>query len=147
MKDDAASAIAVEGLAKRFGEVQAVADASFEVRQGEVFGFLGPNGAGKTTTINVLTGLARPNAGAIRFFGGDYTANVKQAQHLMGFVPDVSNLHPDLDGFENLCFCAALYGVPRRQREERARDLLEAFGLADAARLRRFTIGATVEDR
>jgi ABC-2 type transport system ATP-binding protein len=106
----------------------------FDVREGEVFGFLGPNGAGKTTTINMLTGLARPTAGTIQFFGRDYTANVKKAQQLMGVVPDESNLYPELDGFENLCFCAALYGMGRPEREGRARELLEAFGLADAAR-------------
>jgi ABC-2 type transport system ATP-binding protein len=65
------SAIAVEGLAKRFGEVEAVANVSFDVREGELFGVLGPNGAGKTTTINMLTGLARPDAGTIRIAGLD----------------------------------------------------------------------------
>ena len=126
-------AIAVEGLAKRFGEVQAVADVSFEVRQGELFGFLGPNGAGKTTTINMLTGLARPDSGTIRIAGIDCTRNPKAAQHLIGVVPDESNLYPELTGFENLGFCAALYGMEKKEREARARELLETFGLAKAA--------------
>ncbi|MCK7507897.1 MAG: hypothetical protein MZV70_30165 [Desulfobacterales bacterium] len=78
----------------------------------------------------MLTGLARPSAGAIRYFGRDYTRSVKRAQHLMGVVPDESNLYPELDGFENLCFCGALYGMARREREGRARELLETFGLA-----------------
>jgi len=129
----ATAAVAVDGLTKRYGEVLAVDGVGFDVREGEVFGFLGPNGAGKTTTINLLTGLARPDAGAIRFFGRDYTSDVKKAQHLMGIVPDESNLWPELDGFENLSFCGALYGMRRREREERARELLEAFGLARAA--------------
>ena len=126
-------AIAVKGLAKRFGEVQAVADVSFEVRQGELFGFLGPNGAGKTTTINILTGLAKPDSGAIRIAGIDCTRNPKAAQHLVGIVPDESNLYPELTGFENLGFCAALYGMEKKEREVRARELLETFGLAKAA--------------
>jgi ABC-2 type transport system ATP-binding protein len=126
-------AIAVKGLAKRFGEVQAVADVSFEVRQGELFGFLGPNGAGKTTTINILTGLARPNSGTIRIAGIECTCNPKAAQHLVGIVPDESNLYPELTGFENLGFCAALYGMEKKEREVRARELLETFGLAKAA--------------
>ena len=126
-------AIAVEGLAKRFGEVQAVADVSFEVRQGELFGFLGPNGAGKTTTINILTGLAKPDSGTIRIAGIDCTCNPKAAQHLVGIVPDESNLYPELTGFENLGFCAALYGMEKKEREARARELLETFGLAKAA--------------
>ena len=133
MKDDVVSSIAAEGLAKRFGEVQAVADASFEVLQGELFGFLGPNGAGKTTTINMLTGLARTDAGKIRIAGIDCTGNPKAAQHLTGVVPDESNLYPELTGFDNLCFCAALYGMKKKEREGRARELLETFGLADEA--------------
>jgi ABC-2 type transport system ATP-binding protein len=130
-------AIEVEGLAKRFGDVTAVDGISFAVRAGEIFGFLGPNGAGKTTTINMLTGLARPSGGAIRYFGQDYTSSMKRAQHLMGVVPDESNLYPELDGFENLCFCGALYGMRRAKREARARELLDAFDLA-AVGLRRF---------
>jgi ABC-2 type transport system ATP-binding protein len=126
-------AIAAEGLAKRFGEVQAVADVSFKVREGELFGFLGPNGAGKTTTINMLTGLARPDAGAIRIADIDCTGNPKAAQHLIGIVPDESNLYPELTGFDNLCFCAALYGLGKKERTNRAHELLETFGLAEAA--------------
>jgi ABC-2 type transport system ATP-binding protein len=133
VNDVAVSAISVQGLAKRFGEVQAVADAGFEVSTGELFGFLGPNGAGKTTTINMLTGLARPDTGEIRIAGIDCTGNPKAAQHLIGVVPDESNLYPELTGFDNLCFCAALYGIPKNARETRARELLKTFGLADAA--------------
>ena len=133
MNDPSVNAIAVDGLAKRFEEVQAVADASFDLLQGELFGFLGPNGAGKTTTINMLTGLARPDAGTIRIAGIDCTGNPKAAQHLTGVVPDESNLYPELTGFDNLCFCAALYGMKKTEREARAHELLETFGLADAA--------------
>jgi len=125
--------IEVEGLAKRFDDVQAVADVDFEVRTGEVFGFLGPNGAGKTTTINMLIGLARPDAGTIRIAGIDCSRNPKAAQHVLGVVPDESNLYPELTGFENLCFCASLYGLGRSDREARARALLDRFDLATAA--------------
>jgi ABC-2 type transport system ATP-binding protein len=133
MKDDNVIAIAVQGLAKRFGEVQAVADVSFEVLEGELFGFLGPNGAGKTTTINMLTGLARLGAGTIRIAGIECTTNPKAAQHLIGVVPDESNLYPELTGFDNLYFCASLYGMQKKEREAHARELLETFGLASAA--------------
>jgi len=136
MAGESETAIEVRGLAKRFGDVQAVAGIDFDVSEGEVFGFLGPNGAGKTTTINMLTGLARPDSGTIRFFDRNYTTDVKKAQHLMGIVPDESNLWPELNGFENLCFCGALYGMPRGEREERARELLRAFGLSQAAQRR-----------
>ncbi|HNQ22880.1 MAG TPA: ABC transporter ATP-binding protein [Phycisphaerae bacterium] len=125
--------IATSDLAKHFGDVQAVAGVDFDVCDGELFGFLGPNGAGKTTTINMLTGLARPDAGVIRIAGIDCSRNPKAAQHLIGVVPDESNLYPELTGFENLSFCAALYGMRQAQREQRARELLGMFGLRDAA--------------
>jgi len=127
------AAIEVRGLVKRFGDVAAVAGIDFEVRRGELFGFLGPNGAGKTTTMNLLTGLARPDAGSVRIAGIDCTRDGKAAQHLMGIVPDESNLYPELTGLENLCFCGALYGMSRGERRVRGRQLLETFGLADAA--------------
>lgn len=125
--------IEVKGLTKQFGDVTAVNDISFSVYQGELFGFLGPNGAGKTTTINILIGLARPGAGSIRLGGLDCSRNPKAAQHLIGVVPDESNLYPELTGFDNLCFCAALYGIGKQERRTRARELLETFGLAEAA--------------
>jgi len=125
--------IQVRGLAKRFGPVQAVAGVDFDVRKGELFGFLGPNGAGKTTTINMLIGLARPDAGGIHIAGIDCSKNPKAAQHFMGVVPDESNLYPELSGFDNLCFCGALYGMTRRERKGRSRELLDRFDLTDAA--------------
>ena len=133
MKSDSAPAVEVSNLTKRYGDVLAVNDISFSVRLGELFGFLGPNGAGKTTTINMLTGLARLDAGTIHIGGIECTNNSKAAQHLIGVVPDESNLYPELTGFENLCFCAALYGMRKNERQKRARELLVTFGLADAA--------------
>jgi ABC-2 type transport system ATP-binding protein len=127
-------AIQVENLAKRFETVEAVAGISFNVHKGELFGFLGPNGAGKTTTINMLTGLARPDAGKVQIGGIDCTGNPRAAQHLIGVVPDESNLYPELSGFDNLCFCAALYGMDKTERQTRARELLADFGLAKAAK-------------
>jgi len=127
------AAIAVEGLRKRFDKVEAVAGISFEVRKGELFGFLGPNGAGKTTTINMLTGLARPDAGAIRICGIDRAERAREVQRLIGVVPDESNLYPELSGFDNLCFCGALYGMREEERRRRAGELMELFGLGQAA--------------
>jgi len=128
-----AAIIEVRGLAKRFGEVQAVAGVDFEVHAGELFGFLGPNGAGKTTTINMLIGLVRADAGTIRIARIDCSRNPKAAQYLMVVVPDESNLYPELTGFDNLSFCGSLYGMSKRDREGRASELLDRFGLADAA--------------
>lgn len=124
--------IRVEGLTKKYEEVTALAGISFDVRRGELFGFLGPNGAGKTTTINILTGLAHPTDGTIEIDGQDCTYNPKATQHLIGIVPDENNLYPELTGFDNLCFCAALYGIKKEERTNRARQLLEDFGLTEA---------------
>jgi len=126
-------AVEVSNLTKRYNEVLAVDSISFNVGRGELFGFLGPNGAGKTTTINMLTGLARLDSGTIIIDGIDCTRNPKAAQHLVGIVPDESNLYAELTGFDNLCFCAALYGIRKNERRKRARELLETFGLSDAA--------------
>ena len=82
------SLIEVSKLTKKFDAVTAVDEISFNLCQGELFGFLGPNGAGKTTTINMLTGLARPDSGMIWVAGQDCTKNPKAAQHLIGVVPD-----------------------------------------------------------
>jgi ABC-2 type transport system ATP-binding protein len=120
-------------LKKSFGEVAAVAGVSFRVARGELFGLLGPNGAGKSTTINMLIGLARPDSGSVRVGGVDCSKNPKAAQHLIGVVPDDSNLYPELSGLDNLCFCGALYGMKKAARQARARELLETFGLSGAA--------------
>ena len=121
-------------LTKTFDHFAAVDGVDFAVKGGEIFGFLGPNGAGKTTTINLLTGLARPTAGSIFYMGNDCTAAIKRAQSLFGVVLDESNLYEELNGFENLCFCAALYGIPKVERETRARQLLMQFDLEDAGK-------------
>ena len=93
MKYDVANAIAVAGLAKRFGDVQAVEEVSFKVYQGELYGFLGPNGAGKTTTINMLTGLARPDAGAIWLAGIECTGNPKGSRKIKITYNRANNLN------------------------------------------------------
>jgi len=129
-------AIVAEHLSKRFDAVEAVSDISFTVDKGEIFGFLGPNGAGKTTTINILTGLARPDSGRFAIDGIDCTERPAKARYTIGVVPDESNLYPELTGFDNLCFCAALYGISKSEREPRASELLERFGLKDAANRR-----------
>ena len=124
--------VTVTNLSKYYADFIAVNDISFSIRRGEIFGFLGPNGAGKTTTINMMIGLARPSAGFILIDGIDAVKNVKKAQSIMGIVPDESNLYDEMDGFNNLCFCASLYGIRKDIRETRAKTLLEQFGLTQA---------------
>jgi ABC-2 type transport system ATP-binding protein len=126
--------IQVENLGKRYGDFDAVKQINFTVEKGEVFGFLGPNGAGKTTTINMLTGLAKPTSGAITISGQDGIKHIKKVQRIIGIVPDESNLYDDLSGYDNLVFCASLYGMPKELREKRAKELLKQFSLDDTGK-------------
>ncbi len=126
--------IEVNNLTKRFGDFTAVDHISFSIHAGEVFGFLGPNGAGKTTTINMLTGLARPTEGTMIISGHDGNKEMKKVQGSIGIVPDESNLYDDMSGFENLTFCASLYGIPKNIREKCAIELLDQFGLSSAGK-------------
>jgi len=123
--------IEVDHLRKHYEDVRAIKDISFNVRKGEVFGFLGPNGAGKTTTINMLIGLALPTAGSFRIAGWNGNKDMKKIQSIIGIVPDESNLYDEMSGFENLVFCASLYGIRKHEREKRARNLLEEFNLKE----------------
>ena len=94
--------LSAEHLTKRFGSREAVADVSFDVRAGEVFGFLGPNGAGKTTTIRMLVGLARPDRGRVRIRGLDLARDFEKAMGHVGCIVEAPDLYKYLTGRENL---------------------------------------------
>lgn len=126
--------VSVTNLKKTYGDFTAVDGISFEINEGEIFGLLGPNGAGKTSTINMIIGLSRPAAGEILVDGIDVRTQLKKAQAIMGIVPDESNLYNEMDGFENLCFCASLYGMRKEEREAKAVRLLEQFRLKEAGK-------------
>jgi ABC-2 type transport system ATP-binding protein len=125
------TAISVHNLTKRYGDITAVDNISFEVKQGEIFGFLGPNGAGKTTTIRILTGIIKPDDGKVTIMGYDIEKEPLQAKQIMGIVPEMSNAYIDLSAWDNLMLIGELYGVPKKQRTERAKRLLEKFSLYD----------------
>jgi len=124
-------AVAVHNLTKRYGDITAVDHISFEVKRGEIFGFLGPNGAGKTTTIRILTGIIKPDEGTATIMGHDIEKESIQAKQIMGIVPEMANAYIDLSAWNNLMLIGELYGVPKKQRIERAIKLLERFGLFD----------------
>jgi len=128
------SIVTVANLSKFYGDVKAVNDVCFQIEPGEIFGFLGPNGAGKTSTINMLIGLSRPSCGAITIDGIDAVREIKKAQGIMGVVADENNLYDDMNGFDNLCFCAALYGMRKAEREKKAQELLAQFNLTSAGK-------------
>src|SRR3954454_11341707 len=124
--------IEVRGLRKRYGPPngpEAVAGIDFEVRRGEIFGLLGPNGAGKTTTIGTITTRVRPSAGRVTVDGIDVTADPVAVKLRIAVVPQMSNLDRSLTAIENLTFHAAYFGAGRRERRERARQLLDLLGL------------------
>jgi len=125
------NAIEARGLTKFYGDFLAVDHISFEVEQGEIFGFLGPNGAGKSTTIRMLTGVSTPTEGTAKIMGFDILKNSVDAKSVMGIVPDISNIYTELSAWENLVFTGKLYGVSKDRREKKAEELLQLFDLYD----------------
>jgi len=123
------NAVEVSNLTKHFGEVVAVDHISFQVKKGELFGFLGPNAAGKTTTIRMLTGVIKPDEGTASILSYDILREGLKTKQLMGIVPEMANAYVDLSAWNNLMLIGELYGVPKRQRQERASKLLKEFGL------------------
>ena len=124
-------AVLVDGLVKRYGEVEAVRGIGFEVAPGETFGFLGPNGAGKSTTIKILCTLADPTSGTARVAGYDVKTQRDTVRRNIGLVFQDTTLDSYLTGEQNLRFHADLYGVPRQQLAPRMRQVLEMVGLWD----------------
>ncbi len=116
-------------LTKTFGAVTAVDHVSFEVREGEIFGFLGPNGAGKTTTTRMLTGVIPMDGGSVRILGHDIRKEPVRAKQRFGVVPETSNAYVDLTAWQNLMLMGELYGLDRTRAERRSHDLLETLGL------------------
>jgi ABC-2 type transport system ATP-binding protein len=121
--------IKVENLVKKFGEIAAVDDISFEVEAGEIFAFLGPNGAGKTTTIKMLTTLLRPTSGKIAIDDLDPAAHSHEVRKRFGIVFQDPSLDQELTAFENMDLHGVLYHVPRKLRHERTEMLLKLFEL------------------
>ncbi|MGC8961055.1 MAG: ATP-binding cassette domain-containing protein [Candidatus Bathyarchaeia archaeon] len=121
--------IEASDLCKYYGSIRAVDHVSFKVSGGEFYGFLGPNGAGKTTTIRILTGVIKPDSGSAHVMGYDVVREPIKAKQVMGVLPEAANAYTDLTAWQNLMFLGALYGLPKKSRIERARILLENFGL------------------
>jgi ABC-2 type transport system ATP-binding protein len=126
-------AVEVEGLVKRYPKspVNAIDGVTFSVERGEVFGLLGPNGAGKTTTIGILTTRVRRTDGVARVGGIDVTRDPVRARTQLAVVPQRTNLDRSLSIRQNLIFHAAYHRVPAAERNRRADELLELFGLRD----------------
>jgi ABC-2 type transport system ATP-binding protein len=126
-------AIHAEGLVRRFGDNIAVEGVDLKVAPGEIYGLLGPNGAGKTTTIRMFATLLRPDSGSARVFGHDVVAEADAVRGLVSLTGQFASVDEDLTGLENLVLIARLLGHSRKAARARAGELLDAFGLTEAA--------------
>jgi ABC-2 type transport system ATP-binding protein len=122
------STVEVSHLAKRFGETQAVADVSFAVDPGEIFGLLGPNGAGKTTTIRMMLDIFKPDAGTVRVFGGALDLGKKRR---IGYMPEDRGLYKDLKLEPTLVYLATLKGLDEKTARNRLGGWLDRLELAE----------------
>jgi len=126
--------IEVKELTKIFnGNVKAVDNISFTVKQGEILGFLGPNGAGKTTTLNMLATLLNPTSGTAKVNGHDILTETDAVRRSIGYVFQDTTLDIELTGRENLDFHGRLYGLDKNTRQQRIKELLELVKLTDRA--------------
>jgi ABC-2 type transport system ATP-binding protein len=125
-------ALAIKDLIKRYPTgTEALKGVSLEIEEGEFYGLLGPNGAGKSTLIHCTTGLAQPTSGSIEVFGHDAVHHYGEARLAVGLAPQEPNLDWFLTIEESLDFHAGYFGMNRKDRRERATELLEAFSLTD----------------
>ncbi|MEY4134262.1 MAG: hypothetical protein RL386_612 [Bacteroidota bacterium] len=122
-------AIHTEALTKRFGNFTAVNGITFDVREGEIFGFLGANGAGKTTAIRMLTGLSRPSSGIALVGGFDVCRHAEQVKRNIGYMSQRFSLYDDLTVAENIEFYGGTYGLGFREIRQKRRTLLRELAL------------------
>lgn len=127
-------AIEVSGITKKYGPITAVDNVSFDVFDGEIFGFLGPNGAGKTTLIRMLTTLLKPTSGDARVACCDVAKQPDAVRREIGVVPQAMTSDLDLTGFENMDIYGRFYGIPSKERKDRIKYLLEMVGLTERAK-------------
>lgn len=127
-------AVEARGLVKTFGENRAVDGVDLNVRAGSIYGVLGPNGAGKTTTIRMLATLLRPDAGQARIFGHDVVKESHIVRQLIGVTGQYASVDESLSATENLIIFSRLLGLGRSEARKKAEELLEEFGLTEAAR-------------
>ena len=123
------AAVAVKGLAKRFGATVAVDDVDLEIPQGSIFGLIGPNGAGKTTTLSIIATLVRPSDGSVDVLGHDPVREPRAVRRRLGYMPDQLGVYDDMTVDEYLGFFAAAHGTPRKDRAELVGALVELVDL------------------
>ncbi|MBR4434123.1 MAG: ABC transporter ATP-binding protein, partial [Bacteroidaceae bacterium] len=122
--------IKAEGLTKQFGDFIATNHITFEVHEGEIFGFLGANGAGKTTAMRMLCGLSQPSDGRATVAGFDVAREYEQVKRHIGYMSQKFSLYDDLTVEENLVTFGGIYGMPRKRVKEKITELLDELGFA-----------------
>lgn len=127
-------AVEARGLVKVFGDNRAVDGVDLNVRAGSIYGVLGPNGAGKTTTIRMLATLLRADGGEARIFGHDVTKEAHVVRQLIGVTGQYASVDESLSATENLIIFSRLLGLGRAEAKRKAAELLEEFGLTEAAK-------------
>ena len=142
-----AAAVLIKNLKKSYGDILAVKDISFTVKQGEIFGLLGPNGAGKTTTIRCLCTLAKPDDGKIEVSGISAIDNPKATRQRLGYVAQEVAIDKVLTGKELLQLQAALYHLPKAAAKQRIEQLLGVLGLQDYANKQAGTYSGGIRKR
>ncbi|MFA5669353.1 MAG: ABC transporter ATP-binding protein [Balneolaceae bacterium] len=127
-------ALKVEGLTRMFGDFTAVDNISFEVGQGEIFGFLGANGAGKTTAMKMLTGLLTPTSGKASVSGFDVYTQADQIKQSIGYMSQKFSLYDDLTVHENIEFYGGIYGIDSRLLTQKIKEMISNVGLQQVER-------------
>jgi ABC-2 type transport system ATP-binding protein len=141
-------ALHIDDLQKRYPTgVEALRGVSIDIEPGAIYGLLGPNGAGKSTLIHCTTGLAQPTGGSIEIFGHDAIGNYAEARQAVGLAPQEPNLDWFLTAEETLDYHAGYFGMPKRERRERARELLETFSLTEKRDERTRTLSGGMKRR
>ena len=125
--------ISTEKLTKRFGDFTAVNEITFDVHQGEIFGFLGANGAGKTTAMRMLCGLSHPTSGKATIAGFDVYRQTEKIKKNIGYMSQKFSLYEDLTILENIRFYGGIYGMDRKIIQSKSVELVEELGLKDEA--------------
>lgn len=125
------SIVKVKNIVKRFNDKLVLDNVSYEVNEGEIFGFIGPNGAGKSTLINIMTGLLMPDSGSIEVCGYDVASESLKAKACIGYVPQDIALLEDLNAYLNLEYFGVMYGLKGSLLKERINEALEITGLMD----------------
>nr|WP_293844717.1 ABC transporter ATP-binding protein [uncultured Arsenicibacter sp.] len=126
-------AVSTDKLTKRFGDFVATNEITFDVAQGEIFGFLGANGAGKTTAIRMLCGLLRPSSGSATIAGFDVYRQTEQIKQVIGYMSQRFSLYEDLTVRENIRFYGGIYGLPKAELRRKSDEIIQQLDLGGVA--------------